>query len=75
MTIIHVLEISCPAIHAPVDGTLHCNEGFLFKSHCKVICNAGFEIDDPEGDYDANKGLECKAEGEWCGDVPTCTSK
>nr|XP_039271172.1 sushi, von Willebrand factor type A, EGF and pentraxin domain-containing protein 1-like [Styela clava] len=65
-------KISCPPLEAPDDSTLLCTEGFVFKSRCQVICRPGFQIFDPENDYDDEVGLECKADGNWCGDAPTC---
>uniref|UniRef100_H2Y7G0 Uncharacterized protein n=1 Tax=Ciona savignyi TaxID=51511 RepID=H2Y7G0_CIOSA len=65
-------KIQCNALVAPANGRISCSEGSQYKSHCKLMCDLGYSILDPENDYDVNKGIECRADGSWCGEVPTC---
>nr|XP_018671091.1 sushi, von Willebrand factor type A, EGF and pentraxin domain-containing protein 1 [Ciona intestinalis] len=65
-------KIQCPPLMAPTNGQISCSEDNLFKSRCKVTCDVGYEVVDPEDDYDVIKGIQCRADGTWCGEVPEC---
>lgn len=74
LTCICVLEITCPALQAAGNSALECSDKFRFQSSCRVICNSGYQIFDPENDYSVEDGIDCKADGTWCGAPPPCTS-
>ncbi|XP_076807337.1 sushi, von Willebrand factor type A, EGF and pentraxin domain-containing protein 1-like [Clavelina lepadiformis] len=68
----HCEKIECHAPKIPDFATLSCTNDFLFKSHCQIQCDPGYELYDPEDEYDEERGLSCRSDGDWCGEFPIC---
>nr|CAB3266734.1 sushi, von Willebrand factor type A, EGF and pentraxin domain-containing protein 1 [Phallusia mammillata] len=62
----------CKPLADPANGMLTCTDEHYFKSHCYLKCEAGYQIVDPEDEYDVTGGITCRSDGTWCGDVPRC---
>ena len=64
----------CAELKLPENATMMCDDEFMFKSHCKVFCDEGYTLDDPEHEYDPERGITCRSDGSWCGEFPQCIS-
>ncbi|XP_060088433.1 P-selectin [Heteronotia binoei] len=60
--------VQCPALGTPANGQGNCSHphgSFAFNSSCVFSCDSGFRLVGSEM-------LQCMAEGNWTGDMPTC---
>ena len=67
-----LLEIECKMLEASENSRIVCSDDNKFRSTCKVLCDFGYELNDPDLSYNYVKGIECRSDGEWCGVLPSC---